>query len=52
MSRPAALAVLACAQLAASAALAQTRPAVVEMQTNLGTIAIVCWKDDRDSDVK
>jgi len=40
MSRPAALAVLACAQLAASAALAQTRPAVVEMQTNLGTIAI------------
>jgi len=40
MSRPAALAILACAQLAASAALAQTRPAVVEMQTNLGTIAI------------
>lgn len=40
MSRNAALAVLACTQLAASAALAQPRPAVVEMQTNLGTIAI------------
>lgn len=40
MSRHAALAVLASTQLAAAAALAQPRPAVVEMQTNLGTIAI------------